>query len=363
MTQPACNGLTSILPMLNQGKKLTGTILTFGELLLRICPDITGSWLTTNSLPVFVGGSELNVATALAVWGLPSRYLTALPRNPMAGQIIASLEALKIDVSSTFYHGSRIGLYYLTTGQDLKHDSLIYDRAHSAFSELNTGMIDWDSVFEGVELFHFSAICPAISQQAADICLEALLVASERNIMISIDLNYRSKLWQYGKTPEQVMPELVSYCDIIMGNLWAMDTMLGIPVDPAIHSHSSKENYLYEARQSAALVMTRFPLCRFVANTFRMDHSGGLNYYGSLSTADYQYVSAEYHLPNEINRVGSGDCFMAGLLYGLYREMSAQETLDFATAAAVAKFTVAGDAIDLSAGEVRRRIKPGLPSL
>jgi 2-dehydro-3-deoxygluconokinase len=184
--------------LLSQNFK-SGAVLSFGELLLRIAPDAGGNWLNDNTLPTYIGGAELNVATALALWNVPSRYFTALPNNGLSVQIVAYLNKKNIDTSPVYYHGDRIGLYFLTKGKDLKHDALIYDRANSAFAGLKPGMIDWDKALDGVSWFHFSAICPAISQQVADMCLEALEAASAKGITISVDLNYRSKLWQYGK--------------------------------------------------------------------------------------------------------------------------------------------------------------------
>jgi len=182
-------------------KAYTGKILSFGELLLRICPDADGEWLNENKLPFYVGGAELNVATALSLWELPSKYLTALPDNGMAEQLIDFVQKKGIDTSSIVKTGNRVGLYYLTQGQDLKHNALVYDRANSSYSTLKPGVIDWDSVLDGVSWFHFSAICPAINQNVADVCKEALETASKKGITISVDMNYRAKLWQYGKSP------------------------------------------------------------------------------------------------------------------------------------------------------------------
>ena len=143
-----------------------GKVLTFGELLLRISPDEEGQWLHNNQLPFFIAGAELNVATALNLWGIPVRYQTALPDNGLARQIVSFEEKQGIEMAVD-YRGQRLGLYFLTKGRDLKNDALIYDRAYSAFSELKPGMIDWEKAFEGVSWFHFSAICPAISQDIA----------------------------------------------------------------------------------------------------------------------------------------------------------------------------------------------------
>jgi 2-dehydro-3-deoxygluconokinase len=228
-----------------------GAVLSFGEILLRMVPDAGGEWLNNNTLPVFAGGAELNVATALALWNVPSKYFTAMPQNGLSAHLVNYLNKKQIDTSDIHYHGNRLGLYFLTHGEDLKHDALIYDRANSAFANLRPGIIDWDKVLSGVTWFHFSAICPAISQQIADVCLEALQAASAKGITISVDLNYRSKLWQYGKHPQDVMPELIDYCDVIMGNIWAAETMLGIEVFGDIHESGQKSIYLKEALSSS----------------------------------------------------------------------------------------------------------------
>ncbi len=266
-----------------------------------------------------------------------------MPDNGMSKQIVSFLEKQNIDMSSAMYQGNRLGLYFLTKGKDLKNDALIYDRAHSAFSELKPGMIDWEKEFEGVSWFHFSAICPAISQNIADVCKEALVAASQRNITISVDLNYRSKLWQYGKEPKEVMPDLVKYCDVVMGNVWAAEMMLDIPVMPDIHESGQKSIYLKEAQKTSEEITRRYPKCKAVANTFRFDAEGEINYYATLYTGDKFYTSNEYSTTEIINKVGSGDCFMAGLIYGFYHNFDPGQALEFAATAAFDKLFIESD--------------------
>ncbi|MBD1384428.1 sugar kinase [Mucilaginibacter rigui] len=335
----------------------SGAVLSFGELLLRIAPDAGGNWLNNNMLASYVGGAELNVATALALWGVPSRYFTALPNNGLSEQIIAYLNKKNIDTSSVYYHGDRIGLYFLTKGKDLKHDALIYDRAKSAFAGLMPGMVEWDKVLDGVSWFHFSAICPAISQHVADVCLEALEAASARGITISVDLNYRSKLWQYGKQPQDIMPGLVRYCDVIMGNIWAAEKMLGIEVFGNIHESGQKSIYLKEALSSSERIIGQFPKCKAVANTFRFDEADDIKYYTALFIDGTFNTSHEYCTTTIVDKVGTGDCFMAGLIYGFYNNQPAQQTLDFATAAAFSKLFIASDATTNSVEEIIGAIK------
>jgi|SRR6185503_8836807 len=334
-----------------------GSILSFGELLIRLCPDADGVWLENGQLPFYVGGAELNVANALALWGLPVKYFTVLPGNGLSAQIINYLQKRGIDTSPVHFSGDRIGLYFLTTGQDIKHNALIYDRAGSSFAGLETGMVNWDEVLQGVGWLHFSAICPAISQNVADVCKEALLAAEERGITISVDLNYRAKLWQYGMPPLEVMPGLVKHCDLIMGNIWAAEKMLGIDVMPDVHESGLKSIYLKESLKTSEGIMTGYPKCKAVANTFRFDATNEVKYYTTLYTDNKMFRSQEYETGAVIDKVGSGDCFMAGLIYGFCRDVAPQETLDFATAAAFEKLFVKGDAIDKTAGEIKKAIK------
>jgi 2-dehydro-3-deoxygluconokinase len=333
-----------------------GTVLSFGELLLRISPDESGDWLKENSFPFYIAGAELNVATALALWNVPSRYLTALPDNELSRQIISYLEEQNIDMSPVIYKGDRLGLFFLTKGKDLKNDALIYDRAYSAFSALTPGMIDWNKQFEGVTWFHFSAICPAINQNIADICRMALIAASQRNITISVDLNYRSKLWQYGKEPKEVMPDLVKYCDVIMGNVWAAEMMLDIPVMPDIHESGQKSIYLKEAQKTSEEIMNRYSKCKVVANTFRFDAMKRVDYYATLYTGGKLYASSEFSTTKIINKVGSGDCFMAGLIYGFYNNFDPKKTVEFAATAAFEKLFIESDTTDKTAEEILSKL-------
>ena len=342
---------------LTDNRPYTGKILSFGELLLRFSLDTDGEWLKKNQLPVYVVGAELNVSNNLSLWGLPAKYFTALPDNIMTGQIIKSLQNNGIDTSPVYYGGNRVGSLYLTDGHDLKHNALVYDRGHSAFAELKPGMIDWDKVLEGVSWFHFSAICPALSQSAADVCKEVLEIASKKNITISVDMNYRAKLWQYGKSPLQVMPELVKYCDLIMGNIWAAEMMLGINVIPNIHESGQKSIYLKEALKTTESIIRQFPKCKVVANTFRFDATNDIKYYTTLYTGNQLYNSGEYETGYVVDKVGSGDCFMAGLIYGFYNNNDINEILEFATAAAFEKLFIKGDATTKTVAEIKKAMK------
>lgn len=317
-------------------------VICFGEILLRFTPSFNGDWLANNSIPIFPGGAEANVASALAKWEIPVSYVTAAPENFLADQVLAFLNNQNIETSRVHRSGNRIGTYYLPGGADLKNAEVIYDRLNSSFWDLNPGMIDWEKVFADADWFHFSAICPALNQNVADVCLEALTVARAKNITISVDLNYRAKLWKYGKEPLEVMPELVQYCDLVMGNVWAANQMLNIPLteklDKDVHSV-----YLEQAKKSSETILRRYPQSKVVANTFRFSDKNKVKYYASLYD-HHMFSSAVYNTENVIDKVGSGDCFMAGLIYGYKNNLEPQAIIDFATAAAFQKLFVIGDA-------------------
>lgn len=327
-------------------------VLSFGELLLRICPDGDGGWLKDNSLPFYVGGAEANVATALALWGTPSAYITALPDNLLCRQLAAYLEEKGVDTSGILFQGERLGLYFLPKGKDLKNASVIYDRAYSSFAGLTPGTIDWDLVLADVGWLHFSAISPALSEQVATVCMELLQAAAQKDIPVSVDLNYRTKLWQYGVSPLAVMPDLVQYCDLVMGNLWAAEKMLGVEVEEALVAAG---DYLQHARLTSERIVGKFPRVKYVANTFRFDQgAGGIRYFTTLYTGGVLYTSREYVSEKILDKVGSGDCFMAGLIRGLYGGEPVQETLEFATAAAYQKLFIPSDATDQRADVIKK---------
>jgi 2-dehydro-3-deoxygluconokinase len=326
-------------------------VCCFGELLLRLPPANGGEWLRHNQLPVFVGGAELNVATALATWQLPVKYCTALPDNIISKDIRDYLEQKHIDTSAVILSGERIGLYYLKEGADMKSQENVFDRKYSSFSTLGTGIVDWETIFLDVSWFHFSAIAPAVSASAAALCKEALEEAKKRGITISVDLNYRSLLWKYGKQPHEVMPELVQYCDLVMGNIWAANTLLGIPLNEELIAAKS---FTAHASYTASEIFSRFPQCQWMANTFRFDgNAEEIRYFATLDSRTAQVVSPVFQTDSVVDKVGSGDCFMAGLIYGLISEHSPDEIISFAAAAAFAKLQEKGDATQNSVEKIK----------
>ncbi len=331
-------------------------VLCFGEPLLRISPAGSDE-SEKHPFLLYFGGAEANTATALAAWNIPVKYCTRIPDNFMSRHVVSYLEYKGIFTSSVVYGGDRIGVYYLDRGADLK-SSVVYDRDRSAFSELKRGMIDWDKVLRDVSWFNFTAISPALNENVADVCLEALEAASARKIKISVDLNYRARLWKYGKQPVDVMPKLVEHCDLVMGNIWSANSLLGTSIDENIHDKGGREAYLEHAKATSIEIMEKFPKCKTVANTFRFDSDkDNLLYYTSLYTDGQQYNSAEFRASGVVDRSGSGDCFMGGLIYGHYLRNKPQDIVNYATAAAFGKLQEQGDATGQDVLTVSRGIQ------
>jgi 2-dehydro-3-deoxygluconokinase len=327
-------------------------VCCFGELLLRMSPALEGQWIGNAQMPVYIGGAELNAAAALTQWNIPAKYCTVLPDNYLSREIIVDLNKKQIDTSAIHFGGNRIGIYYLPQGADLKNAGVIYDRAHSAFAELTPGTINWEAVLDGCSWFHFSAISPALSEQAAAVCKEAVQAAAAKGLTISIDLNYRAKLWQYGKQPHEVMPELVQYCEVVMGNVWAAETLLGLPSTIAESRGASQEALIDAAGKSMLLLHKAYSKVTTMAYTFRLPDT----YFGVLQQGPAMAVSPVFALADIVDKVGSGDCFMAGLLYGLYNGHPPQAIINFAAAAATGKMMEMGDATQQRIAVINKRL-------
>jgi len=337
-------------PLMNERKM----ICCFGELLLRFSPALEGGFIKDQSMPVYIGGAELNAATALSLWKQPVRYVTALPDNSLTNEMIGSISQKNIDTGFIKQMGDRIGTYYLPQGTDLKNSAVIYDRNFSSFSTLQPGVLDWDSIFEDVDWFHFSAISPALNASVAAVCLEGATAARAKGITVSIDLNYRAKLWQYGELPTNVMPQIVKCCDVVMGNIWAANSLLGIPITIGNSTQSSSDDLARAALQSMELLQQAFPSANSIAYTFRMEE----NYFACLKRSNGYFVSQEFDIKNVIDKVGSGDCFMGGLIYGIYNDLPGEEVINFAAAAAVLKLGQTGDATSSSLTDVYKKMNP-----
>ncbi|PRY13870.1 2-dehydro-3-deoxygluconokinase [Pontibacter ummariensis] len=321
-----------------------GKILAFGELLWRLASADNSLQFADNTLQMYPGGAEANVAASLGQWQLPCAYLTSAPENELATKALQTLQACGIDTGPVLKQGDRMGLYFLLSANGLSTGQVVYDRKYSSFSQLTPNTIDWEALLQHYSWFHWSAISPALNENVAAVCQEALVAASKLGLTISVDLNYRNKLWNYGKTPLEVMPELVQYCDVVMGNIWAANTMLGTSLATGLNRETSQEEYLTQAEQTAKEIQATYPQCKHIAFTFRFMDSPKHNLlYGTYHQGDKHYTSAMYETFELVDRIGSGDAFMAGLIYSLYQQLDGQAIVDFATAAAFQKLFVSGD--------------------
>lgn len=334
-------------------RDLERAVFCFGELLLRMSPVLNRQWIHDGHIPVYIGGAELNVATALSKWNIPVKYCTALPDSYLSKEIVEELRTKKIDTSSINISGNRIGVYYLPQGEDLKNAGVIYDRDHSSFAALKPGMINWGEALKDSNWFHFSAISPALNENAAAVCKEALEAASAKGLTISVDLNYRAKLWQYGKKPAEVMPKLLQYCHVVMGNIWAAEQLLGITTSIKESKGKTKEELTAAAGQSMKAIHFAYPKVSSMAYTFRLEQT----YFGVLQHGPSMAISKEFSLDHIVDKVGSGDCFMGGLIYGLYKQHSPQDIIDFAAAAAVGKMQEKGDATSQTIEAVKKNME------
>ncbi len=319
-------------------------ILSFGELLLRFSASGETFLGEGNQVVVFPGGSEANVAASLGQWGVPCSYLSRVPDNELSAQALAALNSLGVDVSPTLLEGDRLGSYFLLSANGLTKGDVVYDRKHSAFGALQPGRIDWDKAMAGHTWFHWSALTPALSETLSAVCKEALDAAHRNGLTVSVDLNYRNKLWNYGKQPIAVMPELLQYCHVVMGNIWAANKMLGTSVLETLSRDTAPDVYFEQAKSSAQEVFDLLPTCQHIAYTFRFMDSATHNLlYGSYHTREEDVISAINETQQVVDRIGSGDAFMAGLIYALATGKSGQGVIDVATAAGFKKLFVKGD--------------------
>ena len=327
-------------------------VICFGEILFRFAPDGDANWLKEKTMPAFVAGAELNVAQALTLWHQPTSYISALPDSFISRTLLAHLEGLGIDCSKCKLGGARMGIYYLAMGTDLKSAGVIYDRAGSSFSTLELEDIDWGTVLEGADWLHISAISPALNHNVALVCIEAVKKAKAKGINVSIDLNYRNKLWQYGIEPTRVMPDIVKHCNVIMGNLWAVESLLGIPSGVGSSQGKSDAELQEAAEEQISALKATYKQIEHVAYTFRLDDS----YWCLINSEEVFVRSKKFMLPVIVDKVGSGDCFMAAIIYGLRQAWAAETIANFASSAAVGKLQEKGDATSQTVETIHARI-------
>ena len=331
-------------------------VVTFGEIMLRLSPPEFLRFSQTNQFDVVYGGGESNVAVSLANYGVVSSFVSRLPLNDIGDCALMEMRKRGVNTEHILRGGDRLGIYFLETGAVSRGSKVIYDRANSAMAEIQPGMIDWKTIFKNTSWFHWTGITPAISQGAADACLEAVKIASEMGVTVSTDLNYRAKLWNYGGNREAIMSELTSYCDIILGNEEDAEKHFGIQpegLDITKQGHEVKaEAFLSVCKQ----MMKKFPKAKKVITTLRGSLSASHNTWaGVLYDGSTMYESPQYQITHIVDRVGGGDSFMGGLIYGLITfPDDDQQALNFAVAASCLKHTIKGDANLVSVEEVKK---------
>ena len=327
------------------------TAVTFGEIMLRLAPPGNLRFVQTDTYVATFGGGEANVAVSLAQFGCESRYVTLLPDNDIAQSCLNSLRRYGVDTRFVKRQGKRIGIYYLETGATQRASKVTYDRAGSSIAEVKSGDLDWDAIFAGADWFHWTGITPAISEGAAAVCLEAAQQAKAKGLMVSCDLNYRGKLWKWGRPAGDVMAELVPLCDVAVGNEEDAERVFGIAA-PGVDVEGGKvEAAAY--RPVAEQLMARFPNLKYVAITLRGSLSGSHNTWGGiLFDGKTLFESPIYDIVPIVDRVGGGDAFCAGLIYSLASGHDPEHAIRFAAAASCLKHSIPGDYNLVSVAEV-----------
>ncbi len=318
-------------------------VVTFGEIMLRFATPDYQRFSQATSYKASFGGGEANVAVSLANYGIDVSFITRLPKNDIGKACKMDLLKHSVKVDDIVYGGDRLGTYYLETGAVARASKVVYDRAYSAFSEIKPGMVNWEEVLKDADFFHWTGITPAVSQGAADACFEAIKVANKLGVTVSTDLNYRKNLWKYGKTASEVMPELVAGCDIVLGNEEDAEMVLGIKPEGVdiTGGHVDAEAYRSVSQQ----IMTQFPRVKKVITTLRGSVNANHNTWsGVLYDGKNLFKAADYDITHIVDRVGGGDSFMGGLIYGLLTYVGDdQKAIEFATAASCLKHTIHGD--------------------
>ncbi len=331
------------------------TIVTLGEIMLRFKSPGHERFFQSPLLETTFGGGESNVASALSLLGKSTAFVTALPSNPIGDGAISALRSRGVDTSRIIRQGDRLGTYYLEAGANQRASSVVYDRADSSICNATPEDFDWDVVFKDAQWFHITGITPAISEKGSMLSLKAVQEAKKRGITVSCDLNYRKKLWNYGKTAPQVMNELVKYVDVAIANEEDCQKCLGIESDADV---SKAELGLDRYKDISDRVLAQFPDLKKIAITMRESHSADHNTWSAIlnNRSDF-FVSQKYEIKNIIDRVGGGDSFAAGLIYGLTTYKSDEEALRFAVATSCLKHSIPGDVALITEAEVLNLMK------
>ena len=333
-------------------------VVTFGEIMLRLATPEHLRFRQARSFNATFGGGEANVAVSLANYGIDVDYVTRLPQNDLGAACAAELRSFGVGTSNIVYGGERLGIYYLETGAVARPSKVVYDRAHSSAATVERGMIDWVQVLAGADWFHWTGITPAISASAAEVCLDACRAANRLGVKVSCDLNYRKNLWKYGKTAAEVMPALVECCDVILGNEEDAEKVFGIKPEGFDAAATQGEVDAAAFRSVCTQLMVRFPRAKKVVITLRGSINADHNTWGGvLFDGETLYRSPRYDITDIVDRVGGGDSFMGGLIYGLLTYDDDQRALNFAAAASALKHTIYGDFNMVSVAEVENLMK------
>lgn len=333
-------------------------VVTFGEIMLRLATPGYQRFIQSNSLNATFGGGEANVAVSLANYGIPAEFVTRLPQNDIAEWALSELRKYRVGTSYIARGGERVGIYFLETGAVARSSKVVYDRANSSIADIKPGTINWREVLKDAQWFHWTGITPALSQGAAESCLEAIKVANELGVTVSTDLNFRKNLWKYGKSASEVMPALVEGCDIILGNEEDAEKVFGIKPEGFDVAHTGGDVNAAEFESVCTQLMKRFPRAKKVIITLRGSINANHNTWGGCLYSDKLYQSRRYDITHIVDRVGGGDSFMGGLIYGLISyPQDDQKALDFAVAASCLKHTVYGDFNLVTVPEVETLMK------
>jgi 2-dehydro-3-deoxygluconokinase len=336
---------------------MTKSTVTFGEIMLRLAPPNTERLLQSPELIATFGGGEANVAVSLANFGLPAKYITVLPKNAIADASIAELRRFGVDTSQIVRGPGRLGIYFLETGANQRPSKVIYDRENSAIARAKPDDLNWDTIFENAAWFHITGITPAISSTAADLSAESMQKARAHGLTVSCDLNYRKNLWKWGKPAATVMSELLKHVDVAIANEEDVQMSLGIQAEVNVHS-GELDHAQYE--KLTKTVLEKYPNLKSIAITLRQSKSASHNGWSAcLNNRKNFLTSRAYEITHIVDRVGTGDSFAAGLIYGLQKLANPQDALEFAVASSCLKHSIPGDFHRCTVDEVQSLIKSG----
>lgn len=323
-------------------------VITLGEMMMRLSPPNFQRFEQASSFDIIFGGCESNVSVALATWGLPAAHVTRFPSNPVGNMALQFLRQKGVNTDFIQLKGDRLGLYFLENGVAMRSGRIVYDRYEAAFAKIEVGAFDWEQIFENATWFHWSGITPALSATCAEECKRALQIARKKNLFVSADIYYRSNLWKYGKKSSEVMPDLVQYCDMVLANEQNMEEIFGIGIE------KSEKPFV----NSCQKMIQKFPQISKIVDTERVSISASHNQIKAKMFSKNTFLETDYQDINPIiDRIGGGDAFMAGLIYGLIHFGDDQKALDFGICASALKHTIEQDVNLITVAEIESLMK------